>query len=203
MSWRIAKTVAVSGGRPPGPPRSPPPRLWADGIHQTGCHRARFLSRLTSAGGSVNPRQGLGAPVQLRRGVGARGEPRCPRLDASGVRRVSLFLRLGRPPLEWVSAEQNGGTEGGRTRSSGPRCQCALWGPGVVADRKNRRGLGRPARGSSPLPASENLGRTYPPDGMPPRTVCFAADVGWRQRRPAPRTRRGVGADGGAAVSTA
>ena len=51
-SWRIAKTVVVSGGRPPGPPRSPPRRLWAGRIHWTGCHLARFVFRLTSAGGS-------------------------------------------------------------------------------------------------------------------------------------------------------
>ena len=159
-----------------------------------GMPSSTFCFAADVAGGSVNPRQGLGAPVQLWRGVGAEGEPRCPRLDASGVGRASFFLRLGRPLLKWVSAEQNEDTEGGRTRCLRPRCSCALWDSDVVADRKNRRGLGRPVPGSSLLPASEALGRSYPLDGMPSRTVCLPADVGWRQRQPAASTGRSCAA---------
>ena len=110
--------------------RSPPRRLWAEGIRRTGCHLARFVSRLTSAGGSVDPRQGLGAPAQGWHGFGTDGEWRCPKLSVAGVRRASFFLWLGRPLLKWVSAEQNEGTEGGRTRCLRPRCSCAL-GPQV------------------------------------------------------------------------
>ena len=120
-SWRIAKTVAISGGRSPGPRRSPPRRLWAGRTHWTGCHLARSVSRLTSAGGSVDPRQGLGSPAQGWRGFGTDGEWGCPKLSVAGLRRASFFLRLGRPLLKWVFAEQNEGMEGNRTRCLRPQ----------------------------------------------------------------------------------
>ena len=119
-----------SRSRAAGPRVLPAPRLGGFGQDVSPGRDAishGFVFRLMTAGGSVNPRQGQGAPVQRWRGFGCRGEGRCPKLNASGVRRANLFLRLGRPLLNWVFAEQNGGTEGGRTCYLRPRCRTTCY----------------------------------------------------------------------------